>query len=100
MMNKIDKLWFLIPTGLLLLALFPLPYGYYQFLRIAVAVASGFIAYSSFSDGRQTWAITFGAICILFNPIIPIHLAREIWAPVDFVAAVIFLAGWKIRTRS
>lgn len=33
-MNKIDKLWFLIPTGLLLLALFPLPYGYYQFLRI------------------------------------------------------------------
>ena len=99
-MSKIDKLWFLIPAGLLLLALLPLPYGYYQFLRIVAAVASGFIAYQSFSDGKQTWAITFGAISILFNPIIPIHLPREVWAPVDIVAAVTFLAGWKIGTRS
>ena len=35
-MNKPDRLWFLIPASLLLLALLPLPYGYYQFLRIAV----------------------------------------------------------------
>ena len=99
-MTKLDKLWFLIPAGLLFLALVPMPYGYYQFIRIAVSIAAGVIAYTSFNDGKQGWAIIFGGICVLFNPIFPIYLSREIWAPIDIVAALIFLGGWKMTRKT
>ena len=95
-MDKPDKLWFLVPASLLLLALFPLPYGYYQFLRIAVAISSGFVAYSAFKGGNQAWAICFGIICILFNPLFPVYLSRGMWAPIDIVVAIVFFAGWRI----
>jgi hypothetical protein len=98
-MNKPDRLWFLIPASLLLLALLPLPYGYYQFLRIAVTISSGFIAYAAFNDSKQGWAIGFGAVCILFNPFIPIHLSKGLWTPIDIIAALVFLAGWKIMGK-
>ena len=81
---------------LLVVALLPLPYGYYQFLRIAITIASGLVAYSCFSEGKQGWAVGFGAICILFNPIIPVHLSKSMWAPIDVAVALVFLAGWKI----
>ena len=95
-MKSLDRLWFFVPVALLLAALLPLPYGYYQFLRIAIVIASGLVAYTAFSDGRQGWAIGFGAICILFNPLIPIHLSKSMWAPIDIFIALVFLAGWKV----
>jgi hypothetical protein len=95
-MKSLDRLWFFVPVALLLAALLPLPYGYYQFLRIAIAIAAGFIAYSAFGDGKQGWAVTFGAICVLFNPIVPIYLSKGIWAPIDIVGALVFLAGWRM----
>ena len=30
----------------------------------------------------------FGLLAVLFNPIIPVHLSREIWAPIDMAAAL------------
>jgi len=98
-LKSLDRWWFLVPAALLFVALLPLPYGYYQFLRIAITVASGFVAYSAFSNSNQGWAIGFGAICILFNPFIPIHLSKSMWAPIDVVVALVFLAGWKMMNR-
>jgi hypothetical protein len=97
-LEKPNKLWFLAPTIILLLAVLPLPYGFYQFLRIAVAVSSGFIAFTAFSNSKHGWAISFGAVCILFNPLIPVHLSKGVWAPIDVAVAVFFLIGWKFMT--
>ena len=33
----------------------------------------------------------FGFIAVLFNPLIPIHLSREIWQPIDVVCATLFV---------
>jgi hypothetical protein len=92
--TKLNTFWFLAPAGLLIFSLAPLPYGYYQFLRLVVTIAAGFIAFSRFEDDKTAWAFTFGGICILFNPIFPIYMSRDFWAPVDVVVALIFLASW------
>jgi len=32
-----------------------------------------------------------GGIAILFNPIIPVYLTKEIWVVIDFIIAIVFL---------
>lgn len=82
------------PAVMCLLALLPLPYGYYTLLRIVVCGAGAFGAYKAFEKPEtQVWAFALGGLAILFNPIIPIHLTREIWAPIDIAAAAVFGAA-------
>lgn len=85
--------YLLIPAGMLLLALMPLPYGYYLLLRLVVCIAAGMVAFFAFSSvPRIHWRIvTFGMIALLFNPFVRIHLTRELWAPIDVIVAILFL---------
>ena len=82
-------------AALLALGAAPLPYGYYTFLRI---VACGVFAYAAFvSHSRKSAALpyVFGALAILFNPIIKISMPKEIWAIVDVCSALFLLASAK-----
>jgi len=75
----------------LLGALAPWPYGYYQLLRFVVCPVSAYVAYLAY-NWHKLWATwLFGFIAILFNPLIPIHLSRELWQPIDFVCAILFV---------
>ncbi|MFC1988317.1 DUF6804 family protein [Chloroflexota bacterium] len=79
-----------IAAIMLLIAVAPLPYGYYTFLRLAICGISIYIAVKAY-QWNTVWAIwVFGAIAALFNPIIPIHLTKEIWQPIDLITAIIF----------
>ena len=70
-----------------------LPYGYYQILRWVTCGVALFIAYQAYT-WKQYWAIwIFGIIAILFNPILPITFSKEIWLPIDWVTAAIFVLG-------
>ena len=91
--KHISPLVWLIPTGLLILAVFPLPYAYYNFLRILVCVACTFLAYKEVTarQGRSTWVITLAAVALIFNPLIPIHLSRALWFYIDLAAAGLLL---------
>jgi TM2 domain-containing membrane protein YozV len=67
------------------------PYGYYTLLRFVVC---GVGAYAAFV--MQGWAKTglawlFGFIAVLFNPLVPVHLYRELWQPIDALCGIIFL---------
>ena len=72
-----------------LLAVLPLPYGFYTFLRLAVSVAGVFAAIELRREDNFLWLL-FGAIVLLFNPIIPIYLTREVWFPIDLIVAGCF----------
>ncbi len=77
----------------LLLALAPLPIGYYTFLRILVTISSIFIIAKELKIGLTIWSILFGISAIIFNPIIPIYLyQKSLWMPIDIVAAMLFLS--------
>ena len=73
---------------MLFLALSDLPYGYYVLIRWVVCGVTAYGAFVSFGFDRKGWAWIFGIIAVLFNPIIIIHLAREIWAPIDIAVAL------------
>lgn len=99
-MFSVDRLWFVVPVVFLLIALLPLPYGYYQFMRIVVCIAAAYIAFRAFSFNQRGWGVAFGMIAILFNPIIPVHLSRGVWAPIDIAAAVLFVFAKRTQPRT
>ena len=84
------KMSLLITCLLLLIAISPMPYGYYQFLRIVITIVAGIIAYDLFENKRNKWLIAFVLIMILYNPIIVIHLDKAIWKPINIISAVFF----------
>lgn len=77
---------------LLLFALLPLPYGFYQFLRVAVFSAAGFLAWQMFNSKHNGWMVVMIAMALLFNPIAPIYFSRELWMLLDLIAANLFIA--------
>ena len=90
------KIAFLIVSALSLIALLPMPYGYYIFLRIAVTGLGGITAYLRYTSGKRDWMLwSFVAVAILFNPFIPIHLTKEIWMVFNVMTAGLFF--WLYR---
>ena len=78
----------------LLLAFADWPYAYYQLLRWAVCGISGYSAYKAHEEKMFVWAWIFGGIAILFNPIAPIHFARETWQFLDVASALVFFVSF------
>lgn len=68
-------------------------YSYYTLLRwvTCASAVAGFIV--AVQEHLVAWCWIMGVIAILFNPIIPVHLTREIWAPIDLATAAVFLVS-------
>ncbi len=80
----------LIAMAFLLGALGHWPYAYYKILRWVTCAAAILVAYLA-CEYEQRWAAwLFGAVAILFNPLLPVHLTRDIWRPIDVITAVLF----------
>lgn len=83
----------IIATLMLFAALGQWPYGYYQLLRWVTCAAAVFVAYTAY-NWQKLWAVwLFGFIVLLFNPLIPIHLSRELWQPINVICALLFGAS-------
>lgn len=79
---------------LLLLAILPLPYSYYTFLRLTVFVSSLFLAYQLYEKKSHGLSLVLVGLALLFNPLIPVYLSREAWLPIDLVSAgLLFYVG-------
>ena len=86
-------IFFLFPGVLLIVApLISFPYGFYIFLRLIVSITAAYIIFDTYKNfkGINETIIIFSIIAILYNPIIPVHLTREIWLPINFVTAGIY----------
>lgn len=84
----------LLSAGLMLcLSVLPVwAYGYYMLLRVVVCGAAGFAAYRLKNDpARSSHFVPLLILAVLFNPVIPIHLSRLLWLPVNLGVAVYFL---------
>lgn len=76
---------------LLLIAIQPIEeYGYYFFLRWMVTIVAAIICYMSYEQEKRTSMWIAGIIAVLFNPVIPIHLDKEIWKVIDMITAGVF----------
>jgi len=83
----------LIASGMLFWALAGHPYGYFTLLRFVVCVVAAYCAVVANSEKNEQWTWVFGAVAVLFNPIIPIHLSRDIWILIDLITAVVMLVS-------
>lgn len=87
------KLIFLIPgIFLCIIPFFKFPYGIYTLLRIVVTLSSAFIIYNNYKriNNVNSTIVIFSIILIVFNPLFPIRLNRELWLPIDLITAAIF----------
>lgn len=99
-MEKIIKIELSI---LLLLCLIDMPYGYYQFVRFIALISFGILAYNASQNERQTEAIIYIVLALLFQPFLKIALGRTIWNIVDVIVAIgliLSLLGFKINDKN
>lgn len=92
----------LVPTALLLLAILPWPYGFYNLLRLAVCAVSAWLAYEQWKhdNAASGWMVALSAVALLYNPVIPIHLTREIWIVLNLISAGVFLGHlWVLKNK-
>ncbi|WP_278550403.1 DUF6804 family protein [Cloacibacillus evryensis] len=79
-----------------------LPYAYFQILRWTVTLFSLYYIWYLRTTPRVSMSIfemrhgsklffLFAAIAVLFNPVAPIYLNREIWLILDILAGLIML---------
>ncbi|WP_431299193.1 DUF6804 family protein [Tabrizicola sp. BL-A-41-H6] len=92
-MKQLHPAIWLLPAAMLLIALLPLPYGYYQLLRVIVFGCAAVLAWKTY-EATKTASLTvvvFGSIALLMNPFIPVELPRVIWMGCDVLFAAIIL---------
>lgn len=65
-----------------------MPYGYYQFVRLASLIGFSVLAYKANEQGRQTEMIIYGGLALLFQPFFKIALGRQMWNIVDVVVGI------------
>jgi len=79
-----------IAALLLLLAMTDAPYGYYDFLRLALPLCSVAMAWSMYRQERNfalLWCIAFA---LLFQPVWPLDMNRDDWYPLNRIGAIGF----------
>ena len=89
-----------IAAGMLLLAVFPWPYGYFQLLRLVATVAFVWASLTTFQQGHPWSPWVFGVLALMFNPVFIVTFPREVWVVIDVAAGVFLLANLKRLTRA
>lgn len=78
---------------LLVLAILPFPYGYYLMLRVVIFSIFGYYFFRfrklCKASGKETlpWVWAIGGFALLFNPFMPAHLFRMLWAVLNLAGA-------------
>jgi len=68
------------------------PYFVYVLLRVFICGSSAYIASKQYSRHRVPLTWLFGAIAVLFNPVVPVKMGRPDWQVVNALTAFIFIA--------
>jgi hypothetical protein len=83
-----------IPAAVAALALFAAlgewPYGYYTLLRLVVCGAGAYTAFVMYQWEKAGFAWLFALIAVLFNPVVVVHLSRDLWQPIDLACGIVF----------
>ena len=87
------RLFWIAPLVVMGIGVLPMPYGYYNILRVVVCVSAVFMAVRAMkTQNRQLEAWLFGGLALLYNPILPVHLNdRAIWMMVNAFTAFVFI---------
>lgn len=85
--KKLQTGLYIVLAIALILCVFSMPYGFYQFVRFAAMAIFAYLAYCEYKNGHVDRMILFIVLAILFQPFAKIALGRVIWNIVDIVTA-------------
>jgi hypothetical protein len=89
-MENLQKIQ-IVGAIMLLMCIFPLPYGYYTLTRLITTFIGIYLACNYYSKNKNELALSFIFIAVLFQPFIKISLGRDLWVIVDVVVAIFLL---------
>jgi hypothetical protein len=77
---------------LMFLAIFDLPYIYYEFLRPTVFIGSILLIFliTQQNSKLSLLIMLISIIALIFNPIFPIYSNRSFWLPVNILSGILF----------
>ena len=84
---------------MLLLCLFPLPYGYYTLVRFVAMVVFAIMAYVYYEQKNTLFCVVAVALVLLFQQFQKVALGREVWNVVDVLVSIILIAQWYVMKR-
>jgi hypothetical protein len=84
-MEKIVKIGLAI---MLFICLLDMPYGYYQFVRVAATLVFVLFAIQSYNLKSNAMILIYVILAILFQPFEKIALGREVWNVLDVIVGV------------
>lgn len=94
-LEKYQKIASQVAAWMSILAIFLMPYGYYIVLRWVVSIAALLTAAVAYKNHKTAYVVMAVIALILWNPITPVYLGREIWLPFNIVAAAFFFMAPK-----
>lgn len=95
-----EKIHYLLPVLLLLIAILDMPYGYYQILRWIICGYALTIAYNNHKEEIYNLStILFGLWAITYNPIAPIHFEKDIWIIINLLTAMTLVFKFVIEIK-
>lgn len=78
----------------LLICLFPIPYGYYTLVRFAAMIVFGCMAFCFFKEKEIPLCVIAGSLALLFQPFFKIVLGRTLWNVIDVIVAIALVLLW------
>ena len=69
------------------------PYGYYILLRWVCCGIFIYLAFYTLEQERRGWTWVLGITAVVYNPILRVHLTREIWSVVNLMTIGIAVAS-------
>lgn len=67
------------------------PYWYFTLLRMLVCSALAIFAFQALIHDLPRWASLLGVGAIIYNPLLPLHLGRELWQPVNIATVALLV---------
>ena len=77
----------------LLLCLFPLPYGFFVLIRLISTIVFGYLAYDFYQRGETIKCVVAALIVLIFQPFAKITFEREIWNVIDIIVALLLFGN-------
>lgn len=88
------------PIVVMAIGVLPMSYGYYSLSRLVVCGCAICFAVAAKSKNQDVFIWVFGALAVVYNPIIPFHLyEKEIWMIVNLVTAAVFFFKRDLLSR-
>ena len=89
-----------IVAAMLALGAAPLPYGYYTLLHLVACGTFAFAAYVSYQRKTKVIPLVYGALALVFNPIVMVHFSKGTRALIDLASAVLLAATAHLLRRN